>query len=113
LKQDASAGNSSVFPRKEKTFSGTTVGNSYHDLLKTRKANGDPYLNKCSEHFHLGTGIAKRLRTKNFEMVNNGLVQLPISVSEKTQNIGPMFFIFFFFSKIGVVDFGGHQCSCY
>ena len=90
MKQDASAGNSNVFPTKEKTFSGTTAGNSYHDPLQTRKANGDAYLNKCSEHFRLGTGIAECLRTENSEMVNNDLVQLPISVSEKTQNIGPM-----------------------
>ncbi|KAG2391421.1 B3 domain-containing transcription repressor VAL2 Protein [Vigna angularis] len=89
--QDASAAHSNVLSTKETTFSGATAGNSYHDLLQTRKGNGDPYLNKCSEHFRLGTaGIAERLRTENSEIVNKDLVQLPISVSEKTQNIGPM-----------------------
>ncbi|XP_068487813.1 B3 domain-containing transcription repressor VAL1-like [Phaseolus vulgaris] len=91
---DGSAAHSNVFSTKKTTFSGATAnmhpGNSYHDLLQTRKGNGDPYLNRCSEHFRLGTGIADCLRTENFEMVNNDLVQLPISVSEKTQNIGPV-----------------------
>lgn len=90
MKQDASAAHSIVLSTKETTFSGATAGNSYHDLLQTRKGNGDPYLNKCSEHFRLSTGIAERLRTENSEMVNKDSVQLPISVSEKTQNIGPM-----------------------
>jgi len=94
LKQDASAAHSNVFSTKETTFSGATAnrhsGNSYHDVLQTRKGNGDPYLNRCSEQFRLNTGIADRLRTENFEMLNNDLVQLPISVSEKTQKIGPM-----------------------
>ncbi|RDY07748.1 B3 domain-containing transcription repressor VAL1, partial [Mucuna pruriens] len=94
--QDASiSALSNCFSTKETTFSGATAnlysGSSYPDLLQTRKVNGEPYLNGCSEHLRLGTGTAHGLQPENFEMVNNDLLQQLISVSEKrTQNIGPM-----------------------
>ncbi|CAJ1970772.1 unnamed protein product [Sphenostylis stenocarpa] len=82
---------SNVFSTKETTFSGASAniqsGNSYCDLLQTRRGNGEPSLNG-SERFRLGTGIADYHKTENFEMANNDLVQQPSLVSEKNQNIG-------------------------
>ncbi|TKY56608.1 B3 domain-containing transcription repressor VAL2 [Spatholobus suberectus] len=59
-------------------------------LLYTRKRNGEPYLNGYSEHLRLGSATADCLQTENYEMLNNDLLQRPISVSEKrTQNVRP------------------------